>query len=594
MNTSSETRSCQNCKADFKIDPQDFAFYEKMEVPPPTFCPTCRFQRRLMFRNERVLSKRNCDLCGVSMVSIYSQDNPQKVFCNKCWWSDSWNINDYAVDYDPSRNFFEQFDELRRKTPLPNLVVQHTTMVNSDYVNHAGYLKNCYLVFDAGYSENVLYARTAIAVKDSMDFTVMGESELSYGNVMCGQSSRLFFSYDSAECLNVWFSRALIGCTDCFGCSNLKNKKYHIFNQPYSKEEYEKKIVDYSLHTHQGFERAKKEAEEFLRTIPERENHSSIQNEGTSGEYVYTSKNAKDIYIGRNLEDSRYCQLMTLQPIKDCYDFTEWGENASRIYESITVGEGASDIKFSWACWKPNSMNIEYSMFCISSQDLFGCIGVRKGSYRILNKAYTKEEYELLREKIVADLKANPYVDGKGRVFSYGEFFPYDLSPFAYNESTAVQSFLFPLSKEEAVERGWKWKDIKMGEYRPTVKAADLPDSIHDSSDSIVGELIECTSCTKPYRIVSQELELLRKMNLPLPRMCPECRYEERNRIVNPPVLRGAQCGCVGLRSRNGRYENNSSHEHGDSSCGVSFESPYPENYRGIVYCRSCWDAEFV
>lgn len=33
-----ETKSCQNCKKDFIIEPEDFNFYSKMKVPAPTWC----------------------------------------------------------------------------------------------------------------------------------------------------------------------------------------------------------------------------------------------------------------------------------------------------------------------------------------------------------------------------------------------------------------------------------------------------------------------------------------------------------------------------------------------------------------------------
>jgi len=51
-------KSCQNCKNDFTIEPDDFSFYEKIKVPAPTFCPECRMVRRLSFRNERNLFRR--------------------------------------------------------------------------------------------------------------------------------------------------------------------------------------------------------------------------------------------------------------------------------------------------------------------------------------------------------------------------------------------------------------------------------------------------------------------------------------------------------------------------------------------------------
>ena len=47
----SETKNCQNCKQDFIIEPDDFAFYGKMGVPTPIICPECRQQQRMLFRN---------------------------------------------------------------------------------------------------------------------------------------------------------------------------------------------------------------------------------------------------------------------------------------------------------------------------------------------------------------------------------------------------------------------------------------------------------------------------------------------------------------------------------------------------------------
>ena len=54
---------CQNCKKDFVIEPEDFNFYEKIKVPPPTFCPECRLIRRFARRNEKALYHRVCEKC---------------------------------------------------------------------------------------------------------------------------------------------------------------------------------------------------------------------------------------------------------------------------------------------------------------------------------------------------------------------------------------------------------------------------------------------------------------------------------------------------------------------------------------------------
>ncbi|PIR68730.1 hypothetical protein COU48_02340, partial [Candidatus Nomurabacteria bacterium CG10_big_fil_rev_8_21_14_0_10_03_31_7] len=74
----SETKNCQNCKKNFTIEKEDFNFYEKMKVPPPTFCPECRSQRRMTSRNERVLYKAVCDLCKKNIISMYDSKEKTK------------------------------------------------------------------------------------------------------------------------------------------------------------------------------------------------------------------------------------------------------------------------------------------------------------------------------------------------------------------------------------------------------------------------------------------------------------------------------------------------------------------------------------
>ena len=50
-------RSCHQCLKDFMIADEDLAFYKTIspkigkvviDVPPPTLCPDCRLQRRLV------------------------------------------------------------------------------------------------------------------------------------------------------------------------------------------------------------------------------------------------------------------------------------------------------------------------------------------------------------------------------------------------------------------------------------------------------------------------------------------------------------------------------------------------------------------
>ena len=114
-----ETKNCQNCKQNFTIEPDDFSFYEKMKVPPPTWCSECRMVRRLVFRNERNLFRRKDALTGKDSFSGFPAEANLQTYENTYWHGDAWDPMDYGVDYDFSRPFFQQFYELLSKVPLP-------------------------------------------------------------------------------------------------------------------------------------------------------------------------------------------------------------------------------------------------------------------------------------------------------------------------------------------------------------------------------------------------------------------------------------------------------------------------------------------
>ena len=86
-----ESRKCQNCHNQFAIEPEDFEFYKKIEVPPPTFCPECRFIRRLASTNERVLYKRKCDFTGKDILSMFDSSAPFPVYETDIWYSDAFD-----------------------------------------------------------------------------------------------------------------------------------------------------------------------------------------------------------------------------------------------------------------------------------------------------------------------------------------------------------------------------------------------------------------------------------------------------------------------------------------------------------------------
>ena len=165
--------------------------------------------------------------------------------------------------------------------------------------------------------------------------------------------------------------------------------------------------------------------------------------------------------------------------------------------------------------------NVYYSYLCMNSSDLFGCIGLRNKSYCILNKQYTKEEYEQLVPKIIEHMQSTG---------ERGEFFSSSISHFGYNETVAHE--YYPLTKQEALARGYKRQDnmydINIPEGAETLTGNQIPSDIFTVTEDILKKVLICEVSGRPFRITQQELDFYRKHNLPLPHKHHDVRHTER------------------------------------------------------------------
>ncbi|MEY4731097.1 MAG: hypothetical protein RL681_43 [Candidatus Parcubacteria bacterium] len=590
----SETRTCQNCKGSFIIEPEDFQFYEKIKVPPPTWCISCRMQRRMAFRNERSLHKRTCQAPGHAeeMISMYAPDSPLVVYDRKFWNGDEWNALDYGRDVDNSRPFLAQFRDLVQDVPWFSLFNENA--VESDYCNYTTDNHRCYLVFGGDFNENCRFSTYCFHSKDCADVHWTEKTELCYELI------------DSANCYGVSYgqfvrdssdSSYLYDCVDvshCVGCIGLRHKQYHILNIPYTKEEYENKIAELRLDNVVTRRQFEAKYQELIMSFPRR--FASIaQSAASTGDKLLNAKNCHNCFelMGPS-EDCRDLCLGGLN-VRDVYGSNHVGHEAELVHDSMAIFSNARNIVSSLII--SESYNITYSYNCRSSHDLFGCVNLRNKEYCILNKQYTKEEYEMMVPRLIARMSDMPYVDARGRRYAYGEFFPAEFSPFGYNETFAMEQF--PLSKEKALAQGFSWRDSAEKRYVPTMRLGDIPDESASAPDSITQEVIECGHggtcahmCTTAFRIVPEELQYYRRLGLPLPRLCPNCRHYERLAKRNPNRLWHRACQCSGLRSDGGRFTNTGKHSHGSDKCSVEFETPYAPDRPEIVYCESCYNSE--
>jgi len=582
MGDNNEKRICQNCKNDFTIEPEDFTFYEKIKVPPPTFCPECRTVRRLCWRNEMSLFKRKCDAPGHDemLISFLHPDEKLVVYDAKAWWGDSWDPLSYGKEYDFSKSFFEQWRDLRDSIPLQAL--SNINPSNSDYCNVAEGSRDSYMCSASWKVERTLYGNRISETKDCADVYIVHRSELCYEDVLCSDSFRLLYSLNCKSCVDSYFLYDCIGCTNCFGCTNLRNKSYCMWNEQLSREEYMKRLAEYNLKDHKTITELKKKFED-LRLKAMHKFANQIKVVDSTGDNLDGSKNCKMCFdLAGKMEDMKYVHWTAISA-KDVYDSGPGIGMGELVYETFDTGVGGYRNLFTSVCYGSN--NVEYAFNCHNCSDLFGCIGLRNKKYCILNKQYTKEEWEALVPKIKEQMNTVPYINQRGLIYKYGEFFPAELSTFCYNE-TQAQDY-FPISKDEALKMGYRWRDRHVNEYTTTMDAKDLPGSLDNVTDEILKEVIACVNkdtdsnyCRKAYKITLDELNLYRKLGVPLPRYCFYCRHEARLKMRNPMHLWRRACMCT-----------ITTHDHTEK-CVNEFETPYAPDRPEIIYCEKCYQAE--
>ena len=129
------------------------------------------------------------------------------------------------------------------------------------------------------------------------------------------------------------------------------------------------------------------------------------------------------------------------------------------------------------------------------------------------------------------------------------------------------------------LEKGFSWRDVKEKNYKITVESKDLPDSILEVKEDITSQIIGCEhkggcdeQCATAFRITSQELQFYKSHDLPLPRLCPNCRHYQRIKNRNPVKLWDRKC----------------------DKCGKEIQTSYSPDRKEIVYCEQCYQQEVM
>src|SRR3989338_5274543 len=498
MSLKTESKNCEHCGENFEISEGELVMYEKVGIELPTLCFFCRIKLHLSFWMFGKFRKGTSDLSGESLITVLPEKNRYPIYTQHEWFSDAWEGLNYGQDYDPSRPFFEQLQELQEKVPHPHQ--NGTKNTACDWCDDVWNSRNCYLSRSLEGSEYLYYGYRNIRVKNSIDTIICFDSEKCYDLSDCYNSFRLFYSKHSRDCIDSYFLYDCRNCQNCFMSWNLRNKQYCIENIQYTKEEYEAKLKSLDLGSYKSIQDLKKRFEKIAQKEAVHRQNFNFRVYNSDGDYLEYCKNCHNCNTFSESEDC-YNSIRGFRS-KTCIDIN--GCWYSELMGNCSACVGGYAEKY---CVWSSSRYSEYLDLCLECEYCFGCVGLKKKKYCILNKQYTKESFDRLKTGIIDDMKKRG---------EYGKFLPYSMSAGPFNFST---SFLyFPdTKKEDILKLGGYWQDIDKS-YIEGILTSELPDDIKDVPDSVTKQALICPETGWRFNIAENELAFYRENNIPLPR----------------------------------------------------------------------------
>ncbi|NUJ97665.1 hypothetical protein HGA92_02650 [Candidatus Gracilibacteria bacterium] len=542
-------------------------------LPFPTLSPQERQRRRMLHKNDRSLYSTTSALSGEKIITIYNPEKHKKIYSSKEWWSDSWEALDYGRDFDFSQSFFEQYGKLLDDVPKIAMVNDNgVASENIEYCQNVAYSKDCYLTTVAWKLEHSHYSSNMASGKWLLDCFFVMDSENCYECFDSYDLNQCFFLQNSQACRDCYFGYDLTGCENCLFCVSLENKKYHIFNKVYSKEDYEKYVKTFQKNLKENREKMEQNFSDFLKQFPKK-NMNLYKTERSFGNNLVNAKNSLFCY---NLKNSENCKYWTFGDTgKNAQDLTVGGE-LERCYEGI-VPDHSHKACFTIFCW--SCYDVRYSEMCHHCESCFGCVGLKRKKYCILNKQYSKEDYEKLVPKIIEHMSSpQPSPEREGEI-EWGEFFPASLSPFGYNETIAQDYFpinpnnvipakaeiykneKIPFNDSETSSEGqrnsFSYIDRKGNTYNSLEEAGkirvfqwspkkdiNIPVGIkilkqnkNRNDEEILKNVFKCEKSGRLFRLIADELKFYHRFHLPLPLLHPDERTKKRISLMPPKEL---------------------------------------------------------
>ena len=288
------------------------------------------------------------------------------------------------------------FSELQRIIlSHPKLPVAVVSSQECKFCNEVYNSKNLFYCFDTYNTTDSFYLFDSFKCANCGDCDYAVESELCYESVDPYKA----FNCDFIEyCDNIRDSAYCYNCTgnNLFGCVNLKNKSFCIFNRQLTEDEYNKQLVRLrSLPS----EKILTIVEDLKKRFPLTQTVGADNENAVYGNYIHFNKNCYLCFDAAYDENCAY--LYDSFNCKTSYDLTYVALGTELTYEAV---DSVTLFNCSFAVHASNCQDSAYIFNCFNVKNSLGCVGLSNKEYCILNRQFEKEEYENLSSQIIAQL----------------------------------------------------------------------------------------------------------------------------------------------------------------------------------------------
>lgn len=522
--------TCELTGEKWNMSQEEIGWYKKFNVPPSKRAPLTRWWVETgWFLSFQWWWNKNAET-GKPILSFIHPSTGLKVLPDNDWFDRDYS--DKRREIEIEKPFFEQLRELQLEVPI-RAEQNEEEPENSIARFSMGDVNSYFNMFCS--AKNSLFSMWTFEEEDSAEVFNSLAVTNSY-NIL--DSQRIFnckYLRQSRDCMDSAFLFDCRNCQNCFGATNKRNAKFVFFNEQLTETEYKERIIKIDFKCRSIINQYYQKYLDLVNKQAIWPENFNEQAPNCTGEYLTKVNDNKFGYGSLNgAHDTFWVNYAT----GNCFDssFCSGLFDSNNCFYSTNTTR-SSNVKYCYHC--TTSQNVEYCIDCYNCENCFGCVGLNRKKFHIMNQEYSEAEYWQKLDEIKSAMM------DRGE---YGEFFPSSMATSYFPDSGAVLYFACPIAngkKFGALEFDPESSGAVGEELSDTSKMRDVsevPDCIDDLDDEWIGIPLYDNNWKRRFAYLRPEIEFYRRHELGPPQQHFISRMQDMFKEANQGRFVDVEC----------------------------------------------------